>query len=244
MVQQQQQNVPATLLQNGSKLLLVNSSNSSAASSSATTPSNGCSSLLPPPSELLLSGLTGQKEFGVDAAHDDGFPTGQKKNGILHHQYQPIFDISGQFTANHLKLAAQPTGPGPDQPPRIRYGSNGIPILEPMPFQRQLMTVKEMSSQKPQEANKCQQQQQIVTLGELDTDALLRRVKAGVDFASPEQCRHFLLRAGFDVDKAVQELKVEKLLEMGLATDRAAATSVLDCEQWDVNAAANRLCCS
>jgi len=95
MVQQQQQNVPATLLQNGSKLLLVNSSNSSAASSSATTPSNGCSSLLPPPSELLLSGLTGQKEFGVDAAHDDGFPTGQKKNGILHHQYQPIFDISG-----------------------------------------------------------------------------------------------------------------------------------------------------
>jgi len=61
---------------------------------------------------------------------------------------------------------------------------------------------------------------------------------------SAEQCRHFLLRNGFDVDKAVQELKVEKLLEMGLATDRAAATSVLDCEQWDVNAAANRLCCS
>lgn len=31
---------------------------------------------------------------------------------------------------------------------------------------------------------------------------------------------------------------------MGLATDRELAASALDSEQWDVNAAANRLCCS
>lgn len=61
---------------------------------------------------------------------------------------------------------------------RIRYGPNGIPILDPIPqhsqsstnsFQKQQSTVRKIP--------------QHVTLGDLDTDALLQQVKKSVDFA-------------------------------------------------------------
>uniref|UniRef100_A0A915N0A2 receptor protein-tyrosine kinase n=1 Tax=Meloidogyne javanica TaxID=6303 RepID=A0A915N0A2_MELJA len=82
------------------------------------------------------------------------------------------------------------------------------------------------------------------TNSELDTDVLLKQVKDSVDFASLEQCRQQLWRNQFDAERAIQQLKIDKLLEMGLATDRELAASALDCEQWNVNAAANRLCSS
>jgi hypothetical protein len=53
-----------------------------------------------------------------------------------------------------------------------------------------------------------------------------------------------LLRNQFDTELTIKQLKIEKLIEMGLVNDKELAESVLDIEEWDVNAAANRLCFS
>lgn len=110
----------------------------------------------------------------------------------------------------------------------------------------------------PEQVQQTKNPKTMITLSELDTEALLKRVKNCVDFArfsfilwhyfcvifSLEQCRQYLLRNGFDVERTIRELKIEKLIELGLATDRELAASALDSEKWDINAAANRLCCS
>ncbi|KAF7634911.1 hypothetical protein Mgra_00005653 [Meloidogyne graminicola] len=128
---------------------------------------------------------------------------------------------------------------------RIRYGTNGIPILDPIPQQQQSQFNNiNLQQNKQQESYKILKIPQHVSLSELDTEALLQKVKMSVDFASIEQCRQQLWRNQFDVEKAIQQLKIEKLLEMGLATDRELASSALDSENWNVNAAANRLCSS
>ncbi|KAL3072652.1 hypothetical protein niasHS_017626 [Heterodera schachtii] len=103
---------------------------------------------------------------------------------------------------------------------------------------------KPRTNNRQEKAEQRQKEATAVSLSELDTDALLNRVKVGADFASFEQCRQILWRNAFDVEATIRQLKIEKLIEMGLATDRSLALSALDLEEWDVNAAANRLCCS
>ncbi|CAK5089962.1 unnamed protein product [Meloidogyne enterolobii] len=125
------------------------------------------------------------------------------------------------------------------------YGHpNDIPkLLNPIKIPHQLQQHQEPTSTTRNIQQKIPHHQ-IVDLSELDTDALLKQVKDAVDFASLEQCRQQLWRNQFDAERAIQQLKIDKLLEMGLATDRELAASALDCEQWNVNAAANRLCSS
>ncbi|KAL3123816.1 hypothetical protein niasHT_010029 [Heterodera trifolii] len=103
---------------------------------------------------------------------------------------------------------------------------------------------KPRTNNRQEKAEERQKEATAVSLSELDTDALLNRVKVGADFASFEQCRQILWHNAFDVEATIRQLKIEKLIEMGLATDRSLALSALDSEEWDVNAAANRLCCS
>lgn len=50
-----------------------------------------------------------------------------------------------------------------------------------------------------------------------------------------------LRKTDFDVENAVRSLKIEKLLEMGLANNREIAATTLDSCKWDLNAAANQL---
>uniref|UniRef100_A0A915BWW5 non-specific protein-tyrosine kinase n=2 Tax=Parascaris univalens TaxID=6257 RepID=A0A915BWW5_PARUN len=60
-------------------------------------------------------------------------------------------------------------------------------------------------------------------------------------FAGRRKCAAMLQRCNNDVARAVRELKTDELLAMGIAKDRAQATSALaDC-RWDLNAAAAAL---
>lgn len=60
-------------------------------------------------------------------------------------------------------------------------------------------------------------------------------------FFSIDQCRSSLRKHGFDVELAVKELKIEKLLEIGVVGNKHLAKSMLDSCQWNVNEAVNRL---
>lgn len=62
-----------------------------------------------------------------------------------------------------------------------------------------------------------------------------------IQFFSVEQCSKALKANGYEVRDAVNFLKVEKLLEMGLCTDRSAAIRALTANDWDVNNAAIQL---
>ena len=64
---------------------------------------------------------------------------------------------------------------------RIRYDPNGIPILDPIPQHSQSSTNSFQNVQKQQST--VRKIPQHVTLGDLDTDALLQQVKKSVDFA-------------------------------------------------------------
>jgi hypothetical protein len=193
MTQQQQQNdTKLTAKQNGS----IN-------------PYDKIGSLLPPPSELLLSGFgTAKTSTALYQTPSDtlGEKQPQQKNGFiapLHHQYQPIFDISGiqlkliNFSsklnfvkgnsAQHLNLnpivhsSSQLANNNPNGP-RIRYGSNGIPILEPIPMQTLISPAKVGHPIRGEESTQKSSKGQLITLNELDTDALVNRVKKSVDF--------------------------------------------------------------
>jgi hypothetical protein len=50
-----------------------------------------------------------------------------------------------------------------------------------------------------------------------------------------------LRRYNNDVEKTIRELKVEKLLDLGLVLDRIHAENTLASVGWDVNAAAEKL---
>lgn len=63
-----------------------------------------------------------------------------------------------------------------EERPRLRYGSNGIPILEPIPapiYFRSLNLKKEQKVIKPP----------VIDLEDLNTDNLIAKVKSLVDFA-------------------------------------------------------------
>ncbi|KAI3420388.1 hypothetical protein GPALN_003689 [Globodera pallida] len=229
--QQQISNVAVVLPFMTSKVSAESEERSKSANSSKHSPIKIVGSLLPPPSDLLLSGLGSSTQ---KRTHD-------------HLQFQPLFDISGHHVVNGME------GTSVDLPTRggscLRYGTNGIPILEPVPastdFDNMSMhRTNGIGRQETAKNTEGQNEAAIISLSELDTDALINRVKASANFASLEHCRQILWRNGFDVDAAVKQLKIEKLVEMGLATDQDLAASALDSEKWDVNAAANRLCCS
>lgn len=62
-----------------------------------------------------------------------------------------------------------------EEKPRLRYGSNGIPILEPIPAPINFQSIKkdDQSISKPP----------IINLEDLNTDNLIAKVKSLVDFA-------------------------------------------------------------
>lgn len=60
-------------------------------------------------------------------------------------------------------------------------------------------------------------------------------------FYSQERCIVVLKRCQNDVQAAIRELKIEKLIDMGLVPDREIATAVLESANWDPNAAAEKL---
>uniref|UniRef100_A0A915D8C8 Non-specific protein-tyrosine kinase n=1 Tax=Ditylenchus dipsaci TaxID=166011 RepID=A0A915D8C8_9BILA len=185
-------------------------------------------SFLPPPSDLLLlGGITGFQSSNSTAAQSSTLiqPFGGHHPASSSH-YQPIFDLQQHRTENFV----EPTSGNS----RIRYGANGIPIMEPTPAPRVLPS-SEMSE------NRNTTKPVMIDLKDLDTDALMARVQNQVDFATLEQCRLSLRKHNFDVENAVRELKIEKLLEIGVAGDRHLAASALDSCKWNVNAAANHL---
>lgn len=56
-----------------------------------------------------------------------------------------------------------------------------------------------------------------------------------------DECRLSLIKNNFDVKEAIRHLMIDRLIEMGLATDRDLAASALDSCDWDLNRAANQL---
>jgi hypothetical protein len=126
----------------------------------------------------------------------------------------------------------------------IRYGLDGIPIIEPVPAWSANSVNTRPSSATLHNYNgtpSVTAPSPVLDLNDLDPNKLIERVRQIVDFANPDQCRSALRRYDFDVDRTARELKIERLIEMGLATDRDLATSALDSCQWNVNEAANRL---
>ncbi|KAH7694759.1 Protein kinase domain containing protein [Aphelenchoides avenae] len=121
----------------------------------------------------------------------------------------------------------------------IRYGLDGIPIIEPIPVMQATPTPYAPTNGTMN--GRSSAAAPVIDLNDLDPNKLIEKVRAKADFASVEQCRAALRRHDFDVDRTVRELKIEKLLETGLAADRDLAASALDSCQWSVNDAANRL---
>lgn len=58
---------------------------------------------------------------------------------------------------------------------------------------------------------------------------------------SQEQCSKALRLSDYDVDKAIEYLKIDKLIEMGLCVDRSIAARALTSTDWNVNEAALKL---
>jgi hypothetical protein len=102
----------------------------------------------------------------------------------------------------------------------------------------------------------------LIDLKELDRDVLTNKVHRGANFAkfvshsifqyahlfskivkffSVNECWHSLKLNDFDPEKAIRRLKIERLIEIGVATDKDLAESALDSCQWDISAAVDRL---
>lgn len=60
-------------------------------------------------------------------------------------------------------------------------------------------------------------------------------------FCSRRRCAIKLQRFNNNIEKAVNELKIEELLSMGVAHDRGQAINALQDCRWDLNAAAAAL---
>ncbi|KAI1730351.1 protein tyrosine kinase domain-containing protein [Ditylenchus destructor] len=140
-------------------------------------------SFLPPPSELLLSGTTPRDPVSIHtrvgscmnsfvAQNVSSMQTntsGSQFTSLQRNtsdQYQPIFAI-GNHEINTC----------PDNP-RVRYGSNGIPIIFPEPVSTIPTTSFSNQPQKNEHAKK-----PIISLEDLDTDELIAKVQSLVDFA-------------------------------------------------------------
>jgi len=75
----------------------------------------------------------------------------------------------------------------------------------------------------------------------MDPQTAIEEVHRRAIFTTRERCANALKRCSNDVERAVRELKIEKLLDLGLVSDRHHAENTLATVAWDVNAAAEKL---
>uniref|UniRef100_A0A1I7RKU2 non-specific protein-tyrosine kinase n=1 Tax=Bursaphelenchus xylophilus TaxID=6326 RepID=A0A1I7RKU2_BURXY len=143
-----------------------------------------------------------------------------KKSSVAGSSKTPT--VTQVFSLNHSNSSFQP------KPPiQIVPQPQPIPFLTPTPF---------VYSQRP-----AQQQIQSgpsIDLHDLDIDRMISDVKKGADFASTDQCTKALRANEYEVPRAIQHLKLEKFMELGLSPTKEAAQTLLHKHNWDLNAAA------
>ncbi|KAI6191231.1 Non-specific protein-tyrosine kinase [Aphelenchoides bicaudatus] len=236
------------------------------ASSSSSTPTNSAGSLLPPPSQLMLSGLKNEplasevKPKSSDSAYGsltsnssasrltlitDPFAVNgggaiprmeksQPTQQIFNIQHSPIPAYNqpqaNSYFAPQINQAPTMIVSQNNQP--MYYSQSGIPFLLPTPLN---------STPRPSTSTQLTSSsasQPIISLQDLDIDRMVSDVKKKADFASEFECKKALKESGYEVNEAVHLLKVEKLIEIGICTDRPTAVRALTANNWDVNATA------
>lgn len=61
-------------------------------------------------------------------------------------------------------------------------------------------------------------------------------------FVDRSRCDEMVKRCEGDIEAALKELKMDQLVNMGIARDKGRAFSALETNNWDLNRAANALC--
>ncbi|CAD5228232.1 unnamed protein product [Bursaphelenchus okinawaensis] len=144
-------------------------------------------------------------------------------NGKKAASYSKVPTKSQVFTTNH------------SNPTTTSTTKTTVPQKQPIPF---LMPTPLPQSEKPvQQATNGPP----IDLNDLDIDRMISDVKKNADFASHEQCTKALRAHEYEVEKAVQFLKLAKFMELGLSPSKEAAQLILNNHQWDLNAAASSL---
>ncbi|TKR81498.1 hypothetical protein L596_015360 [Steinernema carpocapsae] len=190
------------------------------------------SSGLPPPSQLLLGGSS--------SATVTQAPSYTPQVPAL--SFHPQSQYYGNSSVRSSCSSSGSSGYGYVASNGIHVGNNGVATRPPeigfitQPVNGDVLAMFDPLSSGPtsQPATPAAAQAQSQPI----TAASIEEVHRFAGFASKSKCEQVLRKFHGDRQKAVQELKIERLLETGLTSDRGRATGALQQANWNLDTAA------
>ncbi|KAK0406437.1 hypothetical protein QR680_018570 [Steinernema hermaphroditum] len=177
---------------------------------------------LPPPSSLLLSGAPNSTApTPAYPAPNYNFATSSCRSSCSSSSGSSYASSYGYAAPNGVQTAPPQIG-FISQPPPAPVDGELLALFDPLAA----------GPANPPAPSRSQSQAPQIT------QAVIDEVHRYASFASKSKCEQTLRKCHGDKQKAVQELKIGSLLEMGLVADKTRATAALQQSNWDLNAAA------